>query len=76
MSKPFCGSGSLSSADPAVVRPYLVGITGSRATGKSIVGKILQERHGVAVIDTDGACGSNELRSFRSVFRRHRRLLL
>lgn len=52
MSKPFCGSGSLPSAGD-VVRPYLVGITGSRATGKSVVGEILQERHGEIVIDTD-----------------------
>jgi dephospho-CoA kinase len=53
MSKPFCGSGSLPESGSAVLRPYLVGITGSRATGKSVVGEILQERHGVQVIDTD-----------------------
>lgn len=53
MSKPFCGSGSLPAADPAVLRPYSVGVTGSRGTGKSAVGRILQERHGVTVIDTD-----------------------
>lgn len=52
MSKPFCGSGSLPSAG-TVVRPFLVGITGSRATGKSVVGEILQERHSAIVIDTD-----------------------
>jgi dephospho-CoA kinase len=53
MSKPFCESGSLSSAGSAVPRPFLVGVTGSIATGKSAVGEILQERHGVEVIDTD-----------------------
>ncbi len=53
MSKPFCESGSLPSAGAALVRAYTVGVTGSIATGKSAVGKILQERHGAFVVDTD-----------------------
>lgn len=53
MSKPFCESGSVPSADSAAPRLYLVGITGSRATGKSVVGELLQTQHGVPVVDTD-----------------------
>lgn len=53
MSKPFCESGSLPEAGSAAPRPYLVGITGSIATGKSAVGEILQKQHGAVVIDTD-----------------------
>ena len=33
-------------------RPYLIGITGSFGTGKSLVGEILKET-GITVIDTD-----------------------
>jgi len=51
MSKPFCASKGVPAAGS--VRPYTVGITGSRGTGKSAVGDILQKQHGAEVVDTD-----------------------
>ncbi|MEB3304503.1 MAG: dephospho-CoA kinase [Cyanobacteriota bacterium] len=37
----------------AMVQPRRIGLTGGIATGKSTVGRVLAERHGLAVLDAD-----------------------